>query len=103
MNFDSHLHNSARSSGSLLNGLTSEDIAALTHYPSLDKLFHDHDFSALNTMKSRLQTTFQNLERVILRGSGDDSKRAQVAAAAVRNALDFLEMLEQIRNTQTKS
>lgn len=103
MNFDSHLHNLSESGERLPTGLTSKDIAALTHYPSLDKLFHDHELSDFKTMKNRLQITFQNLERVVLRGSGDDSKRAQVAAVAVRNALEFLEMLEQIRNTRTNT
>lgn len=101
MNFDSHLHQSNDSESRLPNGLTSADVAALTHYPSLDQLFHERDSSALNAMKNRLETTFQNFERVILHGSKGDSERAQAASVAVRNALDFLQMLEQLRANQT--
>ena len=96
MDFNSHLKQAFEQSESEMN-LTPEDIAALTHYPSLDKLFQDQDLSALRALQSKLQTTFQNLERVILRGSAEDSKRAQTAAGAVKNALDFLTVLEKAR------
>ncbi len=98
MNFNSHLNQMSEQSGQQ-STLTPEDIAALTHYPSLDKLFQDKDLSALKNMQNSLQTTFQNLERVILRGSEDDSRRAKAGAAAVKNALDFLKVLEKARNT----
>ena len=97
MNFNSHLNQLQKESGQQSN-LTPEDIAALTHYPSLDKLFQDKDLLALENMQNRFQTTFRNLERVILRGSEDDSKRAKAASTAVKNALDFLNVLKKARN-----
>ncbi len=98
MNFNSQLNQVLAQSGEQPS-LTPEDIAALTHYPSLDKLFQDKDLSALRNTQNNLQVTFQNLERVILRGSEEDSKRAKTAAAAVKNALDFLKVLEKARNS----
>jgi uncharacterized iron-regulated protein len=99
MNFNSHLNNALGQSGQN-STLTPEDIRSLSHYPSLDKLFQDKDLAALNELKRKLLTTFQNLERVVLRGSENDSKQAKISASAVKTALDFLAMLEQSRNNQ---
>jgi hypothetical protein len=83
-------------------GLTAEDVAALTNFPSIGRLFEKPELSDLNEMKARLNETFQNLERVVRRGSTDDARRAQTAIAAVTTALDFLQMLEQIQQNQAK-
>lgn len=103
MNFDSHLQNSDGDDKRLPNGLTAADIAALSHYPSLDKLFHDPDLSTLLAMKNKLHETFQNIERVVLRGSASEAKRAQTAAISVKSALDFLAAIEQANLNKTDS
>lgn len=99
MNFNSHLNEENQQD--LQNpALTTEDIAALAHYPSLDKLFQDKDLSALSAMKTKLSQTFQNLERVIMRGSESDAKQAKFASLSVKNALEFLNTLEKTRKAE---
>jgi hypothetical protein len=94
MNFNRNL--SDENSG-LPIGLTEADITALTHYPTLAKLFDGANLEGIATMKTKLNLTIQNLERVVIRGSRTDSEQAQIAVTAIRNALDFLELLEQMR------
>ena len=76
-------------------GLTPEDIAALSNYPSLGKVLDNSNQQEFAKMKERLNQTFQNLERVILRGTREDSAKASKAAAAIKIASNFLEMLKQ--------
>lgn len=75
-------------------GLTPEDITALSNYPSLGKVL-DKNSTEFVKMKEKLTSTFQQYERVILRGTSEDSTKAKQAAAAIRVALDFLEMVKQ--------
>lgn len=81
----------------LPHGLTSEDIAALSHYPTIAKLFAAASSGELAALEVKLKSTFSALERVILRGSTDDSKQAKLAADAVKITTDFLEMLKQLQ------
>lgn len=89
-------------SANLPIGLTAEDVAALTNFPCIGRLFEKPGLPDLKEMKARLNQTFQNLERVVRRGSTDDARRAQTAIAAVATALDFLQMLEQMQQNQTQ-
>lgn len=102
MNFDSHLQQLSDKTQELPFGLTPEDIAHLSNYPSIGQLFNG-DASALKVMKNKLSTTFQNLERVVLRGSKEDAERAKSSAVAVKTTLEFLEMLEKLRDGKTNA
>lgn len=102
MKFETHLNNLADDKRSP-NGLTPADMVALSHYPSLDKLFHEPDLAALATMTKKLEQTFQNIERIVLRASVEESKRAKTAAEAVRNALDFLQVIKKMRDDKIDS
>lgn len=97
MNFDSTLQSTINDSSNLPEGLSAADIAALSNYPSLAKLFDASDLTELNQMQNRLRGTFQALERVVLRGSNEDAKQAKSAAAAFKITLDFIEVIKQMK------
>lgn len=97
MNFNSKLENTSNDSLELPTGLTTEDIIALSNYPSVGKLFDSNDFSKLASMQNKLNNTFHALERVVLRGSSEAAKRAKASIEAIKIATQFLEMLRQIK------
>lgn len=99
MNFNSHLQQLSDNVQQLENGLTPEDMAHLSNYPSLGKLF-DGGPNDLKNLKNKLTATFQDFERVILRGSKEDAERAKLSAASVKTTLELIEMLEQARVSQ---
>lgn len=77
------------------SGLTPDDIAALSNYPSLGKVLDNNNPQEFAKIKEKLNQTFQNFERVVLRGSREDSAKANRAAAAIKVANDFLDMVKQ--------
>lgn len=102
MDFNSHLQNLSDNVQQLPFGLTPEDIAHLSNYPSLGKLF-DGEAANLTALKNRLRATFQDLERVVLRGTKEDSERAKLSAATVKTTLEFIETLENLRTSYKNS
>lgn len=75
----------------------SELIESLFKYPSLENVFDSQDAHQLAAMKSKMQATVDNLERVIRRGTKEDAGKAAKAVEAYRTALSFLNELEAIR------
>ncbi|MGI9056711.1 MAG: hypothetical protein ACR2F2_13030 [Pyrinomonadaceae bacterium] len=80
----------------------SEDLAQIFNYPSIGQLFDDSDSQRLETFRSRLSDTRENLERIIRYGSRDEAARADKAARAVQITLDFLKTLQKMRLEQNK-
>lgn len=102
MNFNSYLENASSDKSNAAFNFTQEDIAVLSHYPAIEKAFESNDLASSHSVKTKLKATFQNLERVVLRGSKDDAGKAQNAAAAIRIALEFIEEIERLK-AETKS
>ena len=79
------------------NAEESELIESLFKYPSLETVFDRTDASRLTAMKRRMQTTVDDLERVIRRGKKEDAGKAAKVVEAYRIAVKFLDELEKIR------
>jgi cell fate (sporulation/competence/biofilm development) regulator YlbF (YheA/YmcA/DUF963 family) len=78
-------------------GITIEDIAKILNYPSLDKLFDDHNPNALADIRVKFNQTKQDLERVIRQGSKIDAEKADKTMQALNITLDFLADLEELK------
>ncbi len=76
---------------------SEEDLAKLYDYPSIGQLFSEPDTRRLDEFRLRLNTTRQNLERVIRYGDRAEAERAQRALRAVEVTLDFLQSLQKMR------
>lgn len=73
---------------------TATDFATMFNYPSLGQLFENPQSPALSEMRAKLTATYDQLERVVRRGSPQDAERATQIAAGFRVILDFLTQLE---------
>jgi hypothetical protein len=78
-------------------GITIEDIAKILNYPSLDKLFDEHNPNALAEIKVKFDKTQQDLERVLRQGSKEDAEKADKTLKALKVTLDFLAHLEELK------
>ena len=81
---------------------TSEIIKSLLNYPSLEKVFDDSDSQNLSVMKRKMQSTIDDLERVIRRGTREDAEKAAKVVKAFQTVLSFLDELEELRQCQAK-
>ncbi len=77
-----------------------ETIKSLLNYPSLEKIFDQADWRSPAAMKQKMQSTVDDLERVIRRGTKDDAEKAARAAEAYKTVLSFLNELENARQAQ---
>ncbi|MER3428288.1 MAG: hypothetical protein C4334_09325 [Pyrinomonas sp.] len=76
-------------------GDEKEGLADLFRYPSLEALLERKE--ALEAVRTRLEYTERDLERVIRQGPRDDVPRAQRALQAVSATLALLKELEQLK------
>ena len=74
----------------------SELIESLFKYPSLETVFNT-ETPQLAAMQRRMQTTVDDLERVIRRGTKEDAGKAAKVVEAYRITMNFLDELETIR------
>ena len=79
-----------------------ETIKSLLNYPSLEKVFDGSDSRSQSEMKRKMQSTIEDLERVIRRGTKDDAEKAARALEAYKIVLGFLDELENARRAQAK-
>lgn len=79
------------------NTAESELIESLFKYPSLETVFNTTGTPQLAAMKRRMQTTVDDLERVIRRGTREDAGKAVKVVEAYRITVKFLDELETIR------
>ena len=77
----------------------TETINSLLNYPSLEKVFDATDPRNPSAMKQKMQSTIDDLERVIRRGSKDDAEKAARAVEAYKIVLNFLDELETARQS----
>lgn len=81
-------------------GLSREELAKLFNYPSIGQLFSDSSTERLDTFRARLDSSRENLERVVRFGNPDEAERAMKAARAVEVTLDFLQTLQKMRSAR---
>ena len=79
-----------------------EIINSLLNYPSLEKVFDPTDSRNPSAIKQKMQSTIDDLERVIRRGSKDDAEKAARAVEAYKIVLGFLDELETARQAQAR-
>lgn len=72
-------------------------IESLFKYPSLEKVFDSRDAQKFPAIKHKMQSSVDELERIIRRGAKEDAADASVVAEAYRIVLNFLDELEAIR------
>lgn len=80
----------------------TEIINSLLNYPSLEKIFDPNDRRKLAEMKRKMQSTIDELERVIRRGSKDDAEKAAGTIEAYQTVLNFLDELQTARQAQAE-
>ena len=85
-----------------LNREEIETINSLLNYPSLEKVFDPTDSRSPSEMKQKMQSTIDDLERVIRRGTKGDAEKAARAVEAYKTVLGFLDELETARQAQAK-
>lgn len=85
-----------------LNPEEIETIKSLLNYPSLENFFDPTDSRKQPEMRQKMQSTVDDLERVIRRGTKDDAEKAARAVEAYKTVLSFLDELENMRQTQAK-
>ena len=76
------------------------DLSTLFNFPTLGRLFEGTDTQPLAEMRARLESTRQEIERVVRQGSKEDAARAARANEAYKTALSLLDKLEEIRRQQ---
>ena len=77
---------------------TAEDLAALYNYPSIGQLFSTADLHLLDEFRAKITRLYEDLERIVRRGSKEDAEKAARVADAVKITLEFLQTLEQTQN-----
>ncbi len=82
----------------LTSNSAPEDLSSLFNYPSIGQLFSETDLHSLQKFRAKMNQTFEDLERVIRRGSKEDAEKARRVADAIKITLEFLSTLEQARN-----
>lgn len=80
-----------------VQGFTADDLARLFNYPSIGELFSDSDSAKLDSFRSRLASTRDQLEKVVRHGSREEADKAGVAIKGIDVTLDFLLSLDQMR------
>ncbi len=75
----------------------SEDLAKLFNYPSVGELFSENNTRRLDEFCSKLNSTRENLERVVRYGNRDEADRATRAVRGIEVTLEFLQTLQQMR------
>lgn len=78
----------------------TELIESLLKYPSLEKVFDPLDEKKFSAMKLKMQTTIDDLERVVRRGSNEDAAKAAKVIEAYKISIKFLEDLDERRRTR---
>ena len=79
-----------------------EVIKSLLNYPSLEKVFDQADSRGLSAIKQKMQSTVDDLERVIRRGTKEDAEKAVKVVEAYKTVLGFLDELENKRQAQAR-
>ena len=79
-----------------------EVIKSLLNYPSLEKVFDQKDAQNPSAIKRKMQSTIDDLERVIRRGTKADAEKAARTIEACKVVLNFLNELENARRAQAK-
>jgi hypothetical protein len=64
-------------------------------YPAFEHLFDSDSANGLAEMRSRLQLTKQNLERVVRQGSSEDAARARCVIKSYETVIEFFTEIEQ--------
>jgi LDH2 family malate/lactate/ureidoglycolate dehydrogenase len=82
--------------------MDSQDLAKLFNYPSIGELFSGQDSQRLDDFSSKLQTTRENLERIVRYGNRDEAARATRAVRGIEVTLDFLKTLQDLRQQENK-
>lgn len=85
-----------------LTGEEQQVIESLLKYPSLEKVFAENTSPGLEKIKDNMQSTIAELERVVRRGAQADAEKAVKISAAFQTTLNFLDELENIRQSQSK-
>jgi len=63
-------------------------------YPSFEHLFTSNGANGLTEVRSRLQFTKQNLERVVRQGSPEDAERARCVIKSYETVIGFFTEIE---------
>ena len=84
------------------NAEEAEIIKSLLNYPSLEKVFDTNGARNSAAMKREMQSTIDDLERVIRRGTKTDAAKAARTIEAYKIVLNFLDELENARRAQAK-
>jgi hypothetical protein len=78
----------------------SEDLSKLFDYPSVGELFTDA--RRFEEFCGKLNSTRDNLERIVRYGTRDEAEKAARAARAVETTLEFLQHLQKMRQNSGK-
>ena len=84
------------------NAMDSQDLAKLFNYPSIGELFSGNDSRRLDEFSLKLNTTRENLERIVRYGNRDEADRATRAIRGIEVTLDFLKTLQNLRQQENK-
>ena len=79
-----------------------ETIAALLHYPALEKVFDHAQPPQLEDLRRKMQSNIVELERIVRSGARSEADRAATIIEAYRTTLGFLGVLEEARKNQAK-
>lgn len=79
-----------------------EDLAAIFNYPAIGELFSESDSSRLDDFYTKLNSTRDNLERIIRYGSKPEAESAMRAVRGIEITLEFLQNLQKRRLSEIK-
>ncbi len=94
--------NSEPNSAENLSVAEAEIIKSLLNYPSLERVFDANAAQNLNSIKQKMRSTVDDLERVIRRGAKSDAEKAATAIKAIQTTLALLEEIEKSRHSNAR-
>lgn len=78
------------------------DLAKIFNYPAIGELFSESDTRRLDAFRSKLNSTRDELERVVRYGNQSEADSAMRAAKGIEITLEFLKKLQEMRLAEKK-
>lgn len=79
-----------------------KDLTQLYNYPSIGKLFATEDSIGLDSLRTKLNATREQLDTVVRRGTAEESVKASRVLKAISLTLNFLLDLEEKRKNNAE-
>ncbi len=78
-----------------------ELVKSLLQYPLLERVFDPADAQNFPALKQKMQSTIDDLERVVRRGTKTDAEKAARVLESYKLVSNFLDEMDKTRRTQS--